>query len=217
MSRIISSAATSATGFTLPLASSSDFATTTSVGSGTSVLFMMRFASPARSRSASDLPIGLPAASRKVLAMPPPTIRLSTFLASSPRIVSLVETFEPPTIATSGRAGSGQRLAERVELRRHQRAGAGHLGEAGDAVRGRLGAVRGAEGVVHVDVAQRGDLARQRLVVLLLALVDPAVLQHHHLAGLHVDAVHPVLDQRNLGSSAARPGARRPARASPRA
>jgi len=58
------------------------------VGSGTSVFFMMRFASPARSCSASDLPIGLPAARRKVLAMPPPTTRLSTFFASAPRMVS---------------------------------------------------------------------------------------------------------------------------------
>ncbi len=35
-------------------------------------------ASPTRSASASDLPIGRPAASRKVLAMPPPTISWST-------------------------------------------------------------------------------------------------------------------------------------------
>ena len=37
--------------------------------------------------------------------MPPPTISWSTFSASAPRIVSLVDTFDPPTIATSGRAG----------------------------------------------------------------------------------------------------------------
>ena len=39
-----------------------------------------------------------------VFAMPPPTISVSTFAASAFRIVSLVETFEPATIAISGRA-----------------------------------------------------------------------------------------------------------------
>ena len=37
--------------------------------------------------------------------MPPPTISWSTFAASDFRMVSLVETLEPATIATSGRAG----------------------------------------------------------------------------------------------------------------
>ena len=37
------------------------------------IFSMMRLASPTRSGSASDWPIGRPAASRKVLAMPPPT------------------------------------------------------------------------------------------------------------------------------------------------
>jgi hypothetical protein len=46
-----------------------------------------------------------PAAMMNVLAMPPPTISTSTFAASARRIVSLVETFDPATMATSGRAG----------------------------------------------------------------------------------------------------------------
>ena len=37
--------------------------------------------------------------------MPPPTISVSTLLASESRTVSFVETFEPPTMATNGRAG----------------------------------------------------------------------------------------------------------------
>ncbi len=66
---------------------------------------------PARSGSASDLPIGSPAASRKVLAMPPPTMSWSTLAAPAPRgSVSLVETLEPATIATSGRAGCASAL-----------------------------------------------------------------------------------------------------------
>jgi hypothetical protein len=40
-----------------------------------------------------------------VLAMPPPTMSASTFAASALSTVSLVDTFEPPTIATSGRLG----------------------------------------------------------------------------------------------------------------
>ena len=49
--------------------------------------------------------MGCPAASRKVLAMPPPTISWSTLSARLLRMVSLVDTLLPATIATSGRAG----------------------------------------------------------------------------------------------------------------
>ncbi len=85
--------------------------TTTSVGSGTSaprafILSMIRCASPTRAGSDSDLPIGLPVAARNVFAMPPPTISWSTLSASDSRIVSFVETFDPATIASSGRFGS---------------------------------------------------------------------------------------------------------------
>ena len=52
--------------------------------------------------------------------------------------------------------------------------------------------MRGAEGVMHKNIAQRGHLARQRFVVLFLALVQAAVLQHHQLAGLHFHAIDPV-------------------------
>jgi hypothetical protein len=45
---------------------------------------------------------------------------------------------------------------------------------------------------VHEDVAQRGHLAGQFLVVLLLALVEAAVLQQHHFAGGHLHAIDPV-------------------------
>ncbi len=76
-----------------------------------------------------------------------------------------------------------QRGAQRVELGGEQRSGAGDRSEARDAVRGRFGAVRGAEGVVDVDVAQRRHPAGERLVVLLLAVVEAAVLEQHDLAG----------------------------------
>jgi hypothetical protein len=53
----------------------------------------------------------------------------------------------------------GQGLADGVHLGRQQRAGAGDGGGLGDAVGGAFGAVRGAEGVVHEDVAQGASLA----------------------------------------------------------
>jgi hypothetical protein len=42
----------------------------------------------------------------KLLAMPPPTINWSTRSSSVSSTVSLVDTLEPPTMATSGRAGA---------------------------------------------------------------------------------------------------------------
>jgi hypothetical protein len=85
-----------------------------------------------------------------------------------------------------------QRLAECVEFASHERARAGDRRKARHAMRRRLGTVRRAESVVYVDVAERRDLARQCLVVGLLALVDAAVLEQYELAGLHLDAVDPV-------------------------
>ena len=80
ISRIISSAATAVAGFTVAAAvEANSLATTTSVGIGTAaprafIAAMIFFASSTSSASASDLPIGRPAASMKVLAMPPPTM-----------------------------------------------------------------------------------------------------------------------------------------------
>ena len=79
---------------------------------------------------------------------------------------------------------SCERLAQCVELGCHERPCARDACEARHAVRGRLGAVRRAERIVDVDVAERGDFFCQHLVVLLLADVEAAVLEHHHLAGV---------------------------------
>ncbi|CFP63261.1 Uncharacterised protein [Bordetella pertussis] len=64
--------------------------------------------------------------------------------------------------------------------------------------RGGLGAVRGAEGVVDVHIAQRRHLARQAFVVLFLAHVAAAVLQQHDFARLDGNAVDPVGHQAHL-------------------
>src|SRR5215510_1841799 len=92
-----------------------------------------------------------------------------------------------------------ERLRERLDLGGHQRAGARDRREPGDAVRRRLRAVRGAERVVHVHVAERRQLARERLVVRLLAAVQPAVLEHRDLARArrHLARVDPVRLQRH--------------------
>ena len=113
----------------------------------------------------SEVPTRWPAAAMKVLAMPPPTISWSTRSTRFSSRVSLVETLEPATIASSGRRRLLQRLAQRIQFGRQQRAGRGHRREADHAVGGGLGAVRGAEGIHHEDVAQCGVLLRQRLVV----------------------------------------------------
>jgi hypothetical protein len=116
MSRIISSSRTSSARRTVASASGVNaLATTTSIGSGSvpplaaSVCITLRH-SGTRSGSASDLPIFIPSASRKVLAMPPPTTSRSTFCARWLRMVSLVETFAPATIASNGRRGCSSAL-----------------------------------------------------------------------------------------------------------
>ena len=66
------------------------------------------------SRSCSDLPTLKPCAARNVFAMPPPTISWSTFDSSVSSTVSLVDTFEPPTIASNGRAGFSSAVSSAV-------------------------------------------------------------------------------------------------------
>ena len=90
--------------------------------------------------------------------------------------------------------GVRQGLGDGVDLGRQQRAGAGDGGKLGDAVGGAFGAVGGAEGVVHEDVAQGGHLLGEFFAVFLLALVDAAVLQQDKLAGGHSHTVDPVGD-----------------------
>ena len=54
----------------------------------------------------------------------------------------------------------------------------------------------GAEGIHHEHVAERGVLLRGIVEVLLLALIDAAVLQHHQFTRGDIEAaVDPILDQ----------------------
>ena len=57
------------------------------------------------SGSASDLPISTPSASRKVLAMAPPMISLSTLATRWVSTSILLDTLAPPITAAVGRSG----------------------------------------------------------------------------------------------------------------
>jgi hypothetical protein len=93
-----------------------------------------------------------------------------------------------------------QCLGDGIDLGRQQRAGAGGLRVLGNTVGRAFGAVGRAKGVIHIDVAQPGQLLRQRGQVFLFADIGAAVLQHHDLAGCHVDAIDPVGDQRHFAA-----------------
>ena len=108
MSRIISSPRTSSSPRTMGVASAENaVATTASSGSTrrSPASARMARALSRRSASISEVPTPWPCAARKVLAMPPPTISRSTFSSRLESRVSLVETLEPATMASSGRAG----------------------------------------------------------------------------------------------------------------
>ena len=88
-----------------------------------------------------------------------------------------------------------ERFGDGVNLSRQEWPGARHFGVLRDAVGGGFGAVGGAKSVVHIDIAQSGHLARQRLVIFLFAFVDAAVFQKHHLARRHRHTIDPIGDQ----------------------
>ena len=105
-SRICSSSLIALLAFSVASAvSENSVATRTSVGTGIWQLASNFFASGIRSASYSERPTLLPSAAMKVFAIPPPTISWSAILDRESNTVSLVETLEPPTIATIGRAG----------------------------------------------------------------------------------------------------------------
>ncbi len=113
--------------------------------------------------------------------MAPPITSTSTFVTRLPSSSSLVDTFEPPTIAATGRCRVAQRGVQRLQLRLHQPAGMGGQQPA-DALRAGVRPVRGGERVVHEHLGQRGELAGQRRVVRLLAGMVARVLQQQHVA-----------------------------------
>ena len=90
--------------------------------------------------------------------------------------LSLSLTFEPPSTATNGRVGCSRRPSEHLDLGGEEAAGG-----AGQVLRGpddrRVGAVRRAEGVVHVGVEAVDEPGHEGRVVALLARVEAQVLE----------------------------------------
>ncbi len=94
----------------------------------------------------------------------------------------LSETFAPPRMATNGRSGSFEDAPEVLQLLLHQKP-RGRLLDVLRDPRGRgVRAVRRAEGVVDVEVAERGELFGEPVVVLLLLLVEAQVFEQQHVA-----------------------------------
>ena len=102
-------------------------ATTTSTGRTTwtprsSAAARIARASSTRSGSARLLPTGLPCASRKVFAIPPPMTMTSTLSSRCLRTLILSLTLAPPMIAANGCSGLSSELAEVGELLLHEEA-----------------------------------------------------------------------------------------------
>ena len=168
---------------------SGEVATTTSVGRITATPRLaaaarISFAVPTRSASTSDVPTPTPWASRNVLAIPPTSTTVSARVARDCSVSSLPEILAPPTTATNGRSGLSRTFVSAAI----SRAISGPAARSGKCAatpgRGGVGAVGGAERVVDVDVGERRQLRAERRVVLLLAGLEPQVLQQQHIAGL---------------------------------
>ena len=80
----------------------------------------------------------------------------------------------------------GEHLAQEVQFFFHQQAGGRLCNEVGDALGGGVGAVRAAEGVVDVEVAQFGELLGEGGIVGLLFRMEAQVLQQQRLPGLQL-------------------------------
>ena len=90
--------------------------------------------------------------------------------------LSLSLTFEPPSTATNGRVGCSRQAEQHLDL-----GGEEATGGAGQVLRGpddgRVGAVRRAEGVVHVGVEAVDEPRDEGRVVALLPRVEAQVLE----------------------------------------
>ena len=77
----------------------------------------------------------------------------------------LSETFAPPRIATDGRAGFSVTFAQCLELTHHQEPGRALRYKSGHADGRGMGAMRGAEGVVDVDVLAAREFVGEVAIV----------------------------------------------------
>src|ERR1700719_3337821 len=132
-----------------------------------SAFSIIRSAVAARSLSASDLPIGMPCACRKVLAMPPPITSASTLLTRFSNSSILVETLAPPTMAMTGLVGASSALPSASSSACMARP------------------ARRRERVVDPDIAELCQLGDERQIVLFFFLVEAGVFQSKDVAILH--------------------------------
>ncbi len=98
--------------------------------------------------------------------------------------VILSETFAPPRMAQYGCSGDSSARERNSISFCDQEAGGGLAHRLRDGDHGGVGPVAGAEGVVDVEVAERGDLRGEGGVALLLLGVEAEVLEEDDFAGL---------------------------------
>ena len=124
-----------------------------------------------------------PFALKNVFAMPPPISSASAMSIRWSSTAILSETFAPPEMATNGRFGCSSAAPRKFELLLHQEARDGGQ-VVRDALGAGVGAVRGAKGVVDVDIAERGKLLREGGIVRLFLRMEAQVFEQQHLARL---------------------------------
>src|SRR5260221_4419087 len=81
-----------------------------------------------------------------------------------------------------GVLGILQDATQILQLFFHEQAGGGFLNEFGDANRGGMGTMGGAEGVVDVEISEFGELLRKMFVVLFFLGVEAKVFEQQRLA-----------------------------------
>ena len=135
------------------------------------------------SASQSEAPTAWPCAAKNGKHIAPP-IRIASATSRKRSITPILSvTFAPPTIATSGSAGSPGCPFSVVDLALEQPP-CGRLRDVvGDALGRGVRAVRGAERVVDVDVGELAPAGRELGVVLRLPRLVADVLEQQHLAG----------------------------------
>ena len=154
--------------------------------------------------SCCDAPTATPRAARNVKAIAPPTSTASARPVNRSMTPILSATFDAADHHHERVLGLLEDAVERLELGRQQQPGRARQ-EVRHARRRGVGAVHGAERVVHEDVGERRQLGGERRVVLLLARVEAQVLEQAHRPRLAVE--------RRPARRAARTGARRRAAA----
>ena len=95
----------------------------------------------------------------------------------------LVRDFGAAEDGDAGALGVGGGHPQILQFLVHQQAGGGLLHELDHADGGSVSAMRGAEGVVHIDVAEFGELLGEGGIVLFFFLMEAEIFQQQNFAG----------------------------------